>query len=253
MRFTAYPVASSFVAILMVMSLWSVPSQSLAAPQSPLKLSDQRVLSSEDVERILSRTLSFVCDEQEFREVRKGLEAETKINIVIDPNLEGEFDDETLITCNMNNVRMVTGLRFLLKPYNATYKIDDGVLVIISIDDTGLEENLRTRVFDCRQLRAKFSETQPMALNNDVADGKKKGSQLVQPPGQDKENVVTSRTREYLLVNLIQNNVAPDSWADTGSGEGSLTFVNGLLVVTQSQLVLEKIEKLLDDLKTKSK
>lgn len=92
-----------------------------------------------------------------------------------------------------------------------------------------------------------------MALNNGVADGKKKGSQLVQPPGQDKENVAKSWTREPLLVNLIQNNVAPDSWADTGTGEGSLTFVNGLLVVTQSQLVLEKIEKLLDDLKTKSK
>ncbi len=109
---------------------------------------DRRILEE------LEKPYDLIYDEQEFREVRERLVNDLKINIIVDPNLEGEFDDETLVTANLTGIRLRNGLRQLLKAYNATYVVKDEVLKIISIDDEGLEENLSTVVYNVGDLVA---------------------------------------------------------------------------------------------------
>lgn len=50
------------------------------------------------------------------------------------------------------------------------------------------------------------------------------------------------------LINLLESNVAPQSW-DTVGGVGSISEYNGLLVVTQTLEVHREVERVLDMLR----
>ncbi len=57
-------------------------------------------------------------------------------------------------------------------------------------------------------------------------------------------------TRKTNLITLIQETIDPDSWFDTGTGEGTITFYeNKKLIVRQTREIHNKLEKLLSEMR----
>ena len=61
------------------------------------------------------------------------------------------------------------------------------------------------------------------------------------------QSFVPRMTAEILLAQLIRGTVDPDGWDDT-NGDGTLMFLGGQLVITQTQESVEKVEELIEDL-----
>jgi hypothetical protein len=54
-----------------------------------------------------------------------------------------------------------------------------------------------------------------------------------------------------LLVDLVQTQVCPDEWADTGNGDGVIQVVGGVLVVSQTEDALNQVGSMLRELESK--
>ena len=55
-------------------------------------------------------------------------------------------------------------------------------------------------------------------------------------------------TAENTLLDLVQEMIQPDSWQDTGQGLGTVDCVNGILVVSQTEEILQEIDNFVADL-----
>jgi hypothetical protein len=54
-----------------------------------------------------------------------------------------------------------------------------------------------------------------------------------------------------LLVDLVQTQVCPDEWADTGNGDGVIQVVGGVLVVSQTEDALNQVGSMLREMESK--
>ena len=184
MRFATFSVAGTFVAVLMIMAMWPSPAH-FGAPSSAVAVQDKdpfttattttdpfsktrtskkkkRIMTSEDVDAILNEAVSFQYDEVPFADFMDDLRGKYNFNIVLDTSaIDDSLTEDTLMTYSIDNVRMATALRLLLKAHNATYVIDDGVLLFISLDVASDPEFHRRRVFDCRKLLTAIDEVDP--------------------------------------------------------------------------------------------
>ena len=181
MRFATFSIAGTFVAALMIMAMWPSPAH-FGAPSSAIAVQDDafadsstvtssqpksskrsiRMMTSEDVDDILNKAVSFQYDEIPFADFMGDLQARYRFNTHLDMSAQDDsLTEDTLVTFNINNVRMSTALRLLLIDHNATYVIDDGVMRFISLDVADDPEFHRRRVFDCRKLLAAIDEVDP--------------------------------------------------------------------------------------------
>lgn len=130
-----------------------------------------------EVERRLAETPSeFSWKEAKWSDVREQLEQALETPILLDQSaIDDSLDDETKITFSMANVDAGTALRLMLMAHNATIRIDDGAIHIISRDVESDPEYFRTRLFDCDNL------IRLLILAEDIQPGKK----LVRWPTQN--------------------------------------------------------------------
>ena len=201
---------------------------------------------------------------------------------------DDSLTEDELITFKIRDTSLATALRLMLSQYNATYVIDDGVLRVISMDVASDPDYFRRKIFDCRELLAKIARAdsrvgQPILMHSGLmhrggGGGRSGGgfgggggggvfSIAPQAGGQAnasagstantaQQATTTSTsplqnfpkvTSEQLLTELIRISIDPDGWEDT-NGDGTIMVLGGLLVVAQTQTVLEEIEQLLEDL-----
>ena len=87
-------------------------------------------------EKALKQRVSFQFDKTPFSEVEKKLESLTGLNFLLNQSATDDAltpDEE--ISLELANVPLNKALQLLLETKNATYVIDDGIVVIISRDD----------------------------------------------------------------------------------------------------------------------
>jgi len=235
MRFTTFAIAGVFLAALFTMSMWpgearfGAPESSIA--RTPRDDGPKRSKSSPSAKQLVSRSsarnlatekvLEKIIDlnyaETAFSEVKADLEKMSGLNIILDETaVDDSLTEEELVTFRIQQLSLAHGLALMLRTFNATYVIDEGVIRIISIDNVNDPENCRLRLFDCKDLVAKLGK-----------DGEEK------------------------LLDLVQSMIASDSWVATGTGEGQGRIVGGVLVVRQTESVVRAIGELLDDLRGK--
>ncbi len=118
------------------------------------------------------------------------------------------------MTFRLRGNTLAKALELMLSPFNATYMIDEGVVVIISKDNAHEPEFLRVKMFDCKK--------------------------LIEATGAKK------------LRELALSMCNPGSWlTNDGGGEGVISEVSGILVVKQDEKTLREIGEILTDLKGK--
>ncbi len=66
-------------------------------------------------------------------------------------------------------------------------------------------------------------------------------------PEKDADNAVTS-TPGQTLVDILRNTVAPNSWQDSGGGQGAIREFGGLLIVRQTAAVHEQVDQLIAEI-----
>lgn len=303
MRFATLTIAGVFFAAVLSMAMWpedtrfGSPNKSMA--QEGTKVVEQVNHSAPEisagtmgtlrVERALREVVSLSYDEVPYKTIQKDLEKRTGLNFILSSSARDDcLAEDELCSISLNNLPLRKALQLMLVQYNATFVIDEGVIVIISLDDADDVKWFRIKMFDCRELikvlpktggggfnggvtggggvfairqgfgagsktsgaigpsAAKPTNKMSQNSNSDVLD-KKLDSLIMLVEAEAKKNRPVP-TAENTLVDLIQNTVQPDSWEDTGQGLGTIEIVNGILVVGQTERVLQEVQNLLTDL-----
>ncbi len=304
MRFTTFSIAGTFLVAVLTMALWpdnsrfGSPDISMAITQDDgkvdqetgLKLSlgtQQTILA----EKALRQVVSLDYDETPFSDVETDLEKRTGLNFL----LHSSACDDSLtvnepIKFKLNEMPLNKALKLMLETKNATYVIDEGVVMIISLDDAEAPKWLRLKMYDCRELVKTLPKTGPashtawrtglggrqgggggggmFAIRSAIQDNERSREDPQQSsPAFDQSKLLDQKlakimsimkaeaeknrpdpSSENTLLNLVSTMVQPDSWTDSGHGIGQIQVVNGILVVSQTEEVLQGIEDFLADL-----
>ncbi len=185
--------------------------------------------SPEDIEVLLDSPLKSPLQFSEIpiNEVMNHLQEEYQFPIVFDSAALDEvaISPETEVTVNLRNVTLRSALNLMLRQpglEDVTYMVNDEVLLITTQEEANL--HLVIAVYQVDDL---VDNTSP----------RKKGE----------KSPYTS------LVKVITDCVEYDSWMTNGSGEGVAHLMKpGMLVVSQTQPVQDKIAALLEKLRTTS-
>lgn len=218
--------------------------QQLEADSSVVELSEKSK-KLEAIREKLNLSREFKYDETPFEEVRTELTEELGVDIVIDEGLEGILDDDTSVSVSLNSIRVADGMRIMLRRLDATYMIRDGVIRIISSSKEYDLEFLTRRMIDVFDLLRWVKEREPNRIGMELGSG---GNVL----GADSTTGREVVTPEYLLVSTIANSVSPDTWEQTGGGDGMIQCIGGMLIVLSTEEVGENVESFVADLKFRS-
>lgn len=303
MRFATYSIVGAFLAATLTMAMWpenarfGTPNASMAqaeaqAQDEPAQTDEAAVGVSDATKRTifaeeaLRRVVSLDYKETPFGEIERDLEGMTGLNFLIHSSAQNDsLSSDEPITFNLQDMPLNKTLNLMLESKNATYVIDDGVVVIISLDDAEDAKWFRLKMYDCRELVSALPETRLVShkANGGGFDGGQGGGffsvpsqgQVSQPQQNVNEAKVTVSESELLdqklakilaiiqahaekektapsseqtLLDLVQNMIQPDTWQDSGQGLGQVKVVNGILVVLQTEAILQEIENFVADL-----
>ena len=316
MRFMTLATAAMFLVAVLTMAMWpenarfGSPSQSVAqedpfdkrssdnpdpfgknpkqqaAAKEKLGKPSPRSVSRSIIRKKLAENHDLVYDSDPFGDIRQELQDALKINIVVDANLAGVLDDDTEISANLTGIPLSDGLRLFLRRVDATYVIQRGVLLLISIDDEQEPDFLARHMIDVQEILQLIKETEsdrvgkPLAFHGGGGGGGGLGgggggrrggggvfaiapqgfggggrgdgagedeSKAPEKPSVAQVNVPVL-TAEELLVDTIQRVVSPDAWHQGGSGNADLTCIGGVLVVLSHESLAEEVEDFVVDL-----
>lgn len=188
-------------------------------------------------QKLLAIPEQFNFDQDPIVDVIEFIREGAGVDLVLtDTAIEDSLRPDELMTINLKGLTYGKSLEILLRKHNACYTIDNGVVMIISRDSAGDPEHLRTKYFDCRLL----IETIRTPTLSNPRNAEVKASET--RSGDDAFNVRCN----YILTTL-QKLSEPDSWSDFG-GTGEIVFVDGVLVVKQTEANLQKVENALVDM-----
>ena len=221
--------------------------------------------------------------ETRFEDVMSFLQKELGLQIVLHESA-GVYDldyESLIVVSHSSDLRAATVLDLLVKPFDCTWTIQDGVIHIISTEASSGLEWLNVMTFDCHDLVKKI---QPITLQfhpgfiphdsggGSVIPGGTVGGLFAIPPQQNETPEAEAKptppvtptiqhpgagfmlpVKKVLnpmeqLQRLITKTVSPDSWSEIG-GPGSIIAVNHVLVIRQTQSNLRQINQLLEQLR----
>ena len=304
MRFATFSIVGTFLAAVLSMALWpdnarfGTPNHSIARATATDVGSDSKtdvpvVLGLSEAtkrnlvaEEALKRIISLNYDARPFIEIKEELEKLTGLNFLLSSSAQDDsLTSDEPIDFRMNDLPLNKALQLMLRTKNATYMIDEGVVVIISLDDAENDHWHRLKLFDCRELVLVLPKSYPMSFQSlggglggggvfrlapfgdagvtqkhpsEPIDAKSNSEKIKQLQSQiaeitdklhkNKTNRKPGASSETTLVNLVQSMIRPDTWAKSGQGFGQVDVVNGVLVVKQTESILQQIENLIRDL-----
>lgn len=311
MRFATFSIAGSFLAAILVMAMWpddarfGSPSASRAQGSGDISVDDisdgtiSRVMQgSRTMERnlrteeILKGDVDINFDEETMADVVAEFSQSKDLNFIFDESATQDgLTHNELVTIKLRNISLGKALDFILKPFNATYVIDEGVIVLISLDDADSAEFMQIRMYNCQDLLdALPANTTASPVELSKATGRPQGGggggvfncqdvldvlpntttaspvELVKPTGgggsisgtpatttsdEGEVKLVGPRAKEAVLLSTIRSMVNPDGWVDTGTGLSQSKMYNGVLLVKAPQKTFQEIDNLLIDLRSR--
>lgn len=172
--------------------------------------------------------------------------------------LEGIDPETTIFSGSFTGVQLDVALRNLLPRYECGYYIDGGLLVITSRNKA--DTQLYNCVYDCQDLlgaeaeffratRLQQSDTRDRDAEGDRSVESTDGFVSTANPNTAQMGVeVRPIYAEDTLIEVITSTTGTsgnNGWLDEGTGAGTLSFVAGNLVVSQTEEVHKEIEELL--------
>ncbi len=191
------------------------------------------------IEKKLEESASFNYDETEFSEVMSDLVDKLSIDVVLDQTARDDsLAEDEPITFKVTDMPYSHALRLLLRSHNATYIIKSGVLLIISLDVEPNPEYFRLKMLDCQNL------IRLLIVAEDIVP-KKSVEPIVRR--QVFAEINAQKLASDMLVEMVKQNVAPDEW-ETSNGDGRVKIYGMVMIVTQTDNVIEQTEDFLTDL-----
>ena len=307
MRFFTFSILGCFVAVVLMMALWpagarfgtpgSATAQNPEAnptdvsqavePNELIQVARQFSHTTEltlATEQALKKKFDFNYDQVLFSNVKKDLEARTGLKLLLHQSATEDYltMDEP-ITFNLQDEPLNHALMLMLESKNASYLIDEGVVVIVSKDEIDESKYLRMKMYDCRQLLLALPagrEPQLVSFNGSLrgfggslrtaqfgggaglTDAAKKTIDVsalldkkleqifnaLKAQSESADEDYLSHIDSHVLVTAIRQSVDHDSWESSGSGNAGISVINGVLLVRQSEKNHLEIERLITDL-----
>jgi hypothetical protein len=207
----------------------------LAQAQVSVSITDERISVAEDrIETALLQQVTFNFNEKPLKEAIETIREKTGLPIILATKKleEAAINLETPVTVSQRDMTLESFFRVFLGDLGLTFLVKDEVIQITTPEDAGSQ--LATRIYPVLDLVARRT------------------------PVYEATAVVTSRTAggkigvaDYdSLIESITSTIDPDSWDDV-DGPGAITeFDNaGVLIITQTRDVHQKIGKLLNSLR----
>jgi general secretion pathway protein D len=246
-------------------------------PRNWLELTRKRSASgigtggeAEDSE--LNRKLDEILPEFNFEDapleaVIEHLQEIQKINIAVnwEDLIANGIEKEKAVTVQLRNLPFRTVLKEVLAQVGGdtrlAFSISDGLLRIATKDK--LDKDKHVLVYDIRDLlvnvprftnAARMDPSQAMNQNQGMGGGGG-GSQLFQGnQGYEQNQQGAAPTGDIVqrIMEIIRQTVEPDSWVDTGGGDGSIRELNGQLIIYNTSDAHSQIRGLLDQLRAAS-
>ncbi len=203
----------------------------LADDQSSGKAVTIKPRAGKDAGPLSQKVPEIRFDQVAFSDTISFLRDTGKLNIYVNwKALEAAgIDRNTPITMSVVNVTYAKTLQLVLTEAGGKtlgYSIDDGVITISTVEDLG--SATVTKAYDIRDLLAGVQE---LPKSTDHANPS------TQPAG-------VSELSDQ-IISLITDTVDTNSWKANGGNLGSIRYLSGQLIITQSAENLEQIEALL--------
>lgn len=218
--------------------LFSAPlaAQEESAPQKTQKTTPKIDEINLPILEALATPVLLEYDEATFLDVKVDLEQKFKIDILLDQTAKDDSltEEDSLTFSNLRKLRLDTCLKLMLAEQNATITVQDGVLRVISLDVADVPEYFLIQVFDCRSLIDKLTENR---MNEFVEDS--------DPPVRWEQKMIATES----LIDTIKGTCVVDEWYDT-NGEGTITAIEGLIVLSQTYYATQQVEKLLNQIES---
>ncbi|MBC7856401.1 MAG: hypothetical protein IAF94_23470 [Pirellulaceae bacterium] len=227
----AFPPVARAAAIFVLLLLLVARAQA----QVSVPITGAETGTAEDrLEAALQQQVSFDFPEEPLKEVIETIKLKTGLPILLATKKleEAAINLETPVTVSLHNLTLESFLRNFLGELGLTFIVKDEVIQIMTPEDAGSQ--LITRLYPVLDLVARRT------------------------PVYEASAVVTSRTAggrmgvaDYdSLIDCIVTTIDPDCWDDVGGPGAIAEFDNaGVLIISQTRDVHQKIGKLLNSLR----
>lgn len=222
---------------------------------------------SGELNRMLeSKVTEFEFHDTPFDQLIDYVQTSNALNLSVDwDDLEqAGITRDKPVSIRLSNVKLGTALKEVLSQLGGTVRVGmstgDGMLRIATQEK--LDRDKSVRVFDVSDLLIsipKFKgpsltlslpanqsggmpETLGPSLFRQYSGGNESGDEAV-----DREHASSEMAAK--IMDLIRTNVAPDSWRETGGGDGALRELNGNIIVYNTSEAHKAVSNLLDQLR----
>lgn len=190
-------------------------------------------LKAREIKSALSKPCHLEFIEVPFADVKRDLEDEFGFNIVLDQTaVDDALTDEELVTVRLTGIKLSNALRLMLREFNATYVVSDGVIRIISLENVTDPENLSQKMINVKWLLNQINQTDAR-LN----------------PNQQDPKQESKASAESLLRETITHLVQRDQWKQGAT----LDIIGVVLVINGPEGLLDEVSDFLQDLEAKLK
>lgn len=218
---------------------------------------DRRVLATLETTRIPGQ-----FDGNRLEDVLTFIGTVTNLNLDVDwdsLSLLG-IDEDTEVDLNLREVPARVVLDRVLEKVSpdefslASWAVDDGILVISS--DSTLRRNTFIVIYDVNDLLFEIPDYEEVPsldldqiLNQSQQGGGGGGGSIFENEDVGDAEGLTREEIVERLRDIITSNVDPDGWIDTGGDTGSITEINGNLIITNTARNHREIQGLLSQLR----
>ncbi len=217
-----------------------------------------------ELNRLLDKpgTLSeFNFDDEPLDRVINHLAEQAQVNMNVDWQdlaLAG-IERDAPVSIRLRDVSYRTALREVLTQVGGSvtlaYNADDGIVRVATKEK--LDQQKFTQVYDIRDLLIDIPKFAGPRLDLGEPVGAPytgPGSSLFEGanhphPGDDEQLAVGNRAMADEIMDIIRQTVEPNSWRESGGGDGALRELNGQLIVYNTSDSHRQVTNLLDQLR----
>ena len=240
--------AASCIALTFVLAhAGGSPAPASSPATLPVSVIPAKALSSAEDDTVLNQRLKELAfDKVGLQDAIATIANLTKANIYIDwRSLEGAgIDHQAPVRLHLWNVTLRQALNLLLEDVGGgttklAFSMSEGVITITTAENAS--RDTITEIFDIRDLvdeLVKFYASRAKGTANPPPNSQN-GARLSYDVAPTYQECVD------MLVKLITDTVAPDSWRDSGGTVGSIREIGGLLIVTETRWNLNAVNDLL--------
>jgi len=217
---------------------------------------DRRVLATLESTRIPGQ-----FDGNELGDVLQFIATVTNLNLDVDwdsLSLLG-IEEDTEVDLNLREVPARVVLDRVLQKVSpdefslASWAVNDGILIVSS--DATLRRNTFIVIYDVNDLLYEIPDYDDIPsldldqILNQSQQGGGGGGSIFQNEDADEETGLSREEIVERLREILQSNIDPDGWVDTGGETGSITEINGNLIITNTARNHREIQGLLSQLR----